>query len=243
MHALRVALLAASLGAGELAASEDAPASAGPAPAMPALCVGLPLLVTVVGGGRFEGAFVSFGEDHLRLSTRDGVIGIAFPLVVSVGVGEGEVPPEVFLAAVRSWSEAARGEALASPPPALVGGASLLLWAGAGPAILGEWKRFAAYSVLEGALLGAGGIMLAKGQYGPLLPLGALDALVRGWAGAEAVDEARRRRRRAAAFAGGMLFPSGDPGATPVAGFVLTVPLGAAVGPRATVEGTERLGL
>jgi hypothetical protein len=79
---------------------------------------------------------------------------------------------------------------------------------------------------VESALLGAGVVMVARGQYGPLLPIGVLDVVVRGWSVAESVAEARRRQRRAAAFATLLPSPGGAGGAAPTVGLVLTAPLG-----------------
>jgi hypothetical protein len=171
------------------------------ATAAPEVRLGIPLTVEVLGGERFDGAFVAWEHDLLVLTTRDGQKRIGLPLILSVEV-EGDVcTPQAFLEGVRRWSEAQRLDALGTPAPVLVAGASVL-WAGAGPAMLGRWKSCLAYSLVEASLLGAGGVMVAKGQYGPLLPLAALDVLVRAWAVGDSVHEAQRRRRRANAFVG-----------------------------------------
>lgn len=189
------------------------------AAAAPEVRLGVPLAVVVLGGERFEGAFVAWEHDHLVLSTRDGQKEIGQPLIEAVEVDGVDCTPQAFLEGIRRWSEAQRLDALSTPPPALVGGACVL-WAGAGQAILGNWKAFLAYSVVEASFVGAGGVMIARGQYGPLLPLAALDVLVRGWAVGDGVHEARLRRRRADAFV--VLAPlpgSGDAG--PAAGLAV----------------------
>ncbi|MFH1466245.1 MAG: hypothetical protein ABIO70_17810 [Pseudomonadota bacterium] len=196
------------------------PVAAVAAADVPALRLGLPLVVSVLGGERLEGAFVAYERDRLVLSTREGQKEIGLPLILSVEVEGSSFTPEAFVEGVRRWSEAQRLDALSTPPPVLVGGASVL-WAGAGPAMLGRWDSFLAYSIVEGALLGAGAVMVARGQYGPLLPLAALDVLVHGWAAGDSVHEARRRRRRANALVGFVPFSDSGDGGFAV-GFTLT---------------------
>ncbi len=163
--------------------------------AVPEVCDGLPLQVEALGGETFVGAFVIIEDDVLALSTRQGIVEIPIPVITNVVVDGLSYSRDAFLEGVRLWAEAVRAEALRTPSPLVVGGLSVL-WAGAGPAALGDWDAFLAYTVLETSFIGAGAVMVANEQYGPLLPLAALDVLLHVWAGSDAVRESRRRRRR-----------------------------------------------
>jgi hypothetical protein len=173
--------------------AEDSPLAE---PAVPTIHSGLRLEVEAIGAVRYEGAFSGMGDEHLLLSTRDGVVEIPMAVVLSIEIGGVSYGPEAFTEGARRWGQAMLDEAVRTPRPVLVGGLSVL-WAGAGPAALGNWKSAAAYSVLEASFLGAGAVMIANEQYGPLLPLAALDALLHAWAAGDSVRESRRRRSRA----------------------------------------------
>jgi len=165
-------------------------------PAVPEIRAGIELVAVALGGERFSGSFVAIEEGSLQLSTRQGPRAIPLPILTAVEIGGQSYAPEPFLEGVRQWSAALREQALSTPPPLLVGTLSLL-WSGAGPAALGDWDGFVTWSLLEAALLGAGAVMVVNEQYGPLLPLAALDLMLHGWSAGESVGEARRRRRRA----------------------------------------------
>lgn len=169
---------------------------AAPAASVPVLHSGIGLEIEALGGLRYQGAFSGLMEDQLLISTREGVLEIPMPVVLSVQVEGVAYAPEAFLEGVRRWGQELVDEAVRTPRPVLVGGLSVL-WAGAGPAALGDWKSAAAYSLLEVSFIGAGVVMISNDQYGPLLPLGALDALLHVWAVSDSVRESRRRRSRA----------------------------------------------
>jgi hypothetical protein len=193
-----LALLAVALLVGPQArAGDETPAEEQPepSPSPPEIRDGVPMQVEVLGGQRFDGAFVGIEDDTLELSMRDGPADLPLPIVVSVEIGGVVYPRDSFLEGVRIWSQELRDRALRTPPPVLVG-ASCVLWAGAGPALLGDWDGFLAYTVLEASFIGAGAIMVADGQFGPLLPLATIDLLLHAWAGVDSVRESRRRRRR-----------------------------------------------
>ncbi len=198
MSSSLIALAFACLGAAPVAALESDPA---PAPVVasdgiPVLRSGIALELEVVGGERYQGAFVGLEDPMLLLSTSEGVEELPMPVVLEVSVEGQPYSPEAFLEGVQRWGQVLVDEAVRVPPPLLVGGLSVL-WAGAGPAALGDRKAAFAYSILELSFIGAGAVMISNDQYGPLLPLAALDGLLHFWAVSESVRESKRRRSRA----------------------------------------------
>jgi hypothetical protein len=167
-----------------------------PAARVPVLHSGIGIEIEAMGDLRYEGAFSGMDEQMLLLSTREGVLEIPMPVVLNVLVEGDPYAPDAFIEGVRRWGQEMIDQAVRTPRPVLVGGLSVV-WAGAGPAALGQWKSAAAYSLLEVSFIGAGAVMIANEQYGPLLPLGALDALLHVWAVSDSVRESRRRRSRA----------------------------------------------
>ncbi|MEC8424487.1 MAG: hypothetical protein VX000_11970, partial [Myxococcota bacterium] len=85
------------------------------------------------------------------------------------------------------------------PPPhpreGVVMGAAVL-WAGAAPASVGDWKKAAAYSLVETVLVGTAVANVRAGGGAVLLPLAGLDVLFKGYAAGEAVRVTRKRRAR-----------------------------------------------
>ena len=221
-------LLAAYLAAAPLprTARAEVPPVDGP---VPELREGLPLQVSLLGGQTVQGAFATVEGEVLRLATPEGVLDLPFALVTELRVDGQPYPPEAFLEGVRRWSAGAASEARSGPPPVLVGVASAL-WAGGGPALLGQWRSCLAYSAVESCLIGAGAIMVARGQYGPLLPLAALDVLLHAWSGAESVTAARRQRRRARALGAVDLALGVGPGGGGTPGLTLGVRVGSREG-------------
>ncbi len=210
MRALTLVVLMAAVPVSVEAAEAAAAAEVEePGAAFPTVRDGLPLQIVALGGQRFDGAFVAIEGEALAISTREGLVELPLPIVVSVEVEGVEYSREAFLEGVHAWALMAKAQALSTPPPALVG-ASSVLWAGAGPAMLGDWDGFLAYTVLEASFIGAGAVMVWNEQYGPLLPLAALDLFLHIWAGTDAVREARRRRRRAKLATTLSLAPAGE---------------------------------
>ena len=207
--------------------AQDVPADANPPgrpSAIPVLAAGTPLELEVVGGQRYEGAFVGIEDPILQLSTRDGVVDIPLPAVVVVNIDGVPYSTEAFREGARQWGQALLDEALRVPHPFLAG-ASSVLWAGAGPAVLGDRKSAFAYTILEISFIGAGAVMISNEQYGPLLPLAALDVMLHVWAGAESVRESKRRRSRAKLVLAPAVVTLG--GSTPVVGLGLVLRAGA----------------
>jgi hypothetical protein len=200
----RLALLGLLLASSpSFAESPDPPPSE---QAVPGIRSGLPLEVQLLGDQRYEGAFVGLEDQRLLLSTREGVVELPLPALVAVTIEGQRYSPEAFLEGTRRWGRQLIESSARVPPPVLVAGASVL-WAGAGPAVLGDWKGFAAYSLLEASFIGAGAVMISNDQYGPLLPLAALDVLLHVWAGSEGVRESKRRRSRARLAVTPLWFP------------------------------------
>ena len=198
---------------------------------------GIPLDVEVIGGQHYVGAFAGLLDEKLQVSTHDGVVEVPLPVVVAVLVEGVSYAPEPFLLGVQRWGQELVEQAVRVPRPALVA-CSSALWAGAGPALLGDWKGFAAYSLLEVSFLGAGAVMIVNEQYGPLLPLAALEGLLHVWAAGDSVRESKRRRARAELALLPTLVPGEGSSAT--LGLGLAVHLGAptTVGPQGTIPRT-----
>jgi hypothetical protein len=81
-----------------------------------------------------------------------------------------------------------------SPPPWSAGLASGL-WAGGGPALLGDWRTCLGYTAVELGLIGAAALFVHERQYGNLVPTLLIDGLLRAHAVSASTSEARRRRR------------------------------------------------
>ena len=81
------------------------------------------------------------------------------------------------------------------PAPGLVFGASLL-WAGSGHAMLGDWREFSSYSIVETALIGGMVWAVSEENFPFLIPLVGLDAIFKGWSARDSHRIARRRRTR-----------------------------------------------
>ncbi len=195
--ALAAALAVADEPRPEAGAAVEPPAGEASAEAaVPVIRDGIGLVVEVIGGERYEGAFVGLAQERLKLSTHDGLIELPVPVLVGVEVEGAPYSVEAFREGVRAWGRALVDASVRTPRPVVVVGLSVL-WAGAGPAALGQWKSAGAYSLLEASFLGAGAVMIANEQYGPLLPLAALDGLLHVWAATDSAREARRRRARA----------------------------------------------
>lgn len=223
-----VIALGLSLASPPLLASEPEPApgsQVAPEEAVPRIRSGLPLELELLGDQRYEGAFVGVEEKQLLLSTYDGLIRLPLPALVAVTIEGWRYSPEAFLQGTQRWGQELIEQSARVPRPVLVAGASVF-WAGAAPAMLGDWKGFAAYSLLEASFIGAGVVMVSNDQYGPLLPLAALDLLLHVWAGTEGVRESKRRRARTRLALTPIVVP-GEGGERPVAFGLVLGPAGA----------------
>ena len=60
--------------------------------------------------------------------------------------------------------------------------------------MVGDWRRAAAYTLVEGVLIGTAVANIRAGGGAVLLPLAGLDLLFKGYAAGEAVRVTRRRR-------------------------------------------------
>jgi len=170
------------------------------------LRTGVELVVALLGGEVFKGAFVMANDEQLELSAEQGRRVLPLGTVQSIDVAGERWTVSQFSAAVDAWSRQLVEESIATPPPVLVGALSLV-WAGAGPLALGDHKGFLAYSAIELALVGAGVAMVAQGETAQLIPLVFLDGIFHAWAIGDSVREATRRRRRLRARLA--LLPSG----------------------------------
>jgi hypothetical protein len=186
-------------------------ANAGPEPAAtasaPVLYDGIEMDVSALGQVRYSGAFAGMADDQLRLSTPDGVVEVPMPVIEQVTISGVVYGPDEFSEGLRRWGQQLLDEVARVPHPALVGGLSVV-WSGAGPAALGDWKGALSYTLLEGCFVGAGAVMVIEEQYGPLLPLAALDLLLHVWAVSDSVRESKRRRARAALAVGPLALPA-----------------------------------
>jgi hypothetical protein len=156
------------------------------------------LVLELVGGARVEGWYFSSADGVLTVSANNTFQRV--PVVSIVGVErDGELlPMETFRAEVAEQQQ--RLDAFrADPPPHPSGGVVIgaaVLWAGAAPAAVGDWKKAAAYSLVEGVLVGTAIANINSGGGAVLLPLAGLDVLFKGYAAGEAVRVTRKRRAR-----------------------------------------------
>ena len=156
------------------------------------------LRLELAGGVEVEGWFYSCADGVLTLSGADTLRRVPIAGIVAVERDGEPLPLEVFRAEVAD--EQARLDAFrASPPPhprpGVVVGAAVL-WAGAAPAAVGDWKRAAGYSLVEGVIVGTALANINAGSGAVLIPLAALDVLFKGYAAGEAVRVTRKRRAR-----------------------------------------------
>ena len=81
------------------------------------------------------------------------------------------------------------------PPPVVVSGLSWI-WAGAGHAALGEWKKSGLYAMVDCVLWGTGAFAVLQGQqFAILIPLAGVEILFRGASAGQAARISRERRR------------------------------------------------
>ena len=165
--------------------------------------------LVLAGGAVVEGRFLYAEPSAVVLSVpaQDDDVSVPLVIVDAVEVNGAAVGLEAFRAeAAAAWSqrEALLGGLPGAPHPAAVATASVVLWSGAGHAMMRDWRAFGGYSALEGMLLGAIAVNVATENGGPLPALIGLDVLLRAFAAQESARVARRRReiQRAAEMSG-----------------------------------------
>jgi hypothetical protein len=154
------------------------------------------LELQIAGGSHLSGWFYSVADGVLTLSGGDTFQSVPVASITSVR-RDGELLPldrfHAEVGAAQATLEAFRADPPPHPAAGVVIGASVL-WAGAAPAAVGDWKRFAAYSVVEGVLVGTAIANVSAGSGAVLLPLAALDILFKGYAAGESVRVTKKRR-------------------------------------------------
>lgn len=156
------------------------------------------LTLTLVGGASLTGWFVGVDQGVLRVSGDNRFTDVALDQVLAVRRDGEEMALQDFLveaAEAQARLEALRADPPSTPPPALVGGASML-YAGAGHAALGEWKGAATWALVDSVILSAAAYNLfVEDSIPAAIPVLALDLLIKGAAAGDAARIARRRRR------------------------------------------------
>lgn len=156
------------------------------------------LTLGLVGGARVEGWFYSSADGVLTVSANNTLQRVPLVSIVSVARDGEPLPMETFRGEVadqQNLLDAFRADPPPHPREGVVIGAAVL-WAGAAPAAVGDWKKAAAYSLVEGVLVGTAIANINTGGGAVLLPLAGLDLLFKGYAAGEAVRVTRRRRAR-----------------------------------------------
>ncbi len=156
------------------------------------------LVLQLAGGAEVRGWFYSVKDGVLTVSGENRFTPVPVSAVVGVQRDGAPLPLDVFhreVAQAQARLDAMRADPPPHPPAGVVIGASVL-WAGAAPASVGNWKKAAAYSVVEGILVGTAAANVSQGSGAVLVPLLGLDVLFKGYAAGEAVRVTRRRRDR-----------------------------------------------
>ena len=169
------------------------------------------LTLSLAGGVDVTGWFLRAERGDVVLMV-DGVqTPVPVALISAARRGGVELPMAEFRAEVAEAEDrltALRTAPMPRPPPVVVGGLSMI-WAGAGYASLGDWREAAAWSVVDGVMLGtAAYAAFGSRDRGLLISAVGLDLFFRGYAAADSARQARRRRTSAAA--GARSGPSSD---------------------------------
>lgn len=170
------------------------------------------LVVGLVGGATVEGWFYASADGVLTVSANDTLQRVPLVSIVSVSRDGEPLPMSTFRAEIAEQQrrlDAFRADPPPHPREGVVIGAAVL-WAGAAPASVGDWKKAAAYSLVEGVLVGTALVNINSGGGAVLLPLAGLDVLFKGYAAGEAVRVTRKRRAQLRPRA------SSDPSGSPV---------------------------
>ena len=160
------------------------------------------LVLQLQDGTEVRGWYYAVDTESLVLSGENRLTKVPIAAIESVLRDEEVLSIASFHAEVEVVLAAARAERANPPPhphPVLVAGASML-WAGAGHALLGEWKEARGYSIVEGVILGAAAYnVYRRSALGVLVSLAALDLLFKLYAAEESMQLTRVRRARLAA--------------------------------------------
>jgi hypothetical protein len=154
------------------------------------------LELELAGGTQISGWFYSVADGVLTVSGDNRFQSVPVASITSVRRDGDPLPLDRFHAEVsasQATLDAMRADPPPHPPSGVVIGAAVL-WAGAAPAAVGDWKRCAAYSVVEGVLVGTAIANVSAGGGAVLVPLVALDVLFKGYAAGEAVRVTKKRR-------------------------------------------------
>lgn len=154
------------------------------------------LELELAGGVQIAGWFYSVADGVLTVSGDNRFQSVPVAAVTSVRRDGAPLAMDRFHAEVsasQATLDAMRADPPPHPPSGVVMGAAVL-WAGAAPAAVGNWKKFAAYSVVEGVLVGTAIANVSAGGGAVLFPLLALDVLFKGYAAGEAVRVTKKRR-------------------------------------------------
>lgn len=156
------------------------------------------LTLQIVGGAEVEGWFYSCADGVLTVSGNNTLQRVPLVSIMAVERDGEPLPMQTFRAEVAEQQarlDSFRADPPPHPAPGVVIGASVL-WAGAAPAAVGDWKKAAAYSLVEGVLVGTAIANINSGSAAVLIPLAGLDVLFKGYAAGEAVRVTRKRRAR-----------------------------------------------
>jgi hypothetical protein len=164
----------------------------------------------LVAGGELEGRVLTGDDEGLTLTFDNREQVVPWTLVeVALVNGEPMDLPQLEREVIEFDLRRQKPPPDRSGPPLAVVGASSILWPGTGHLLLGDWRSFVGYSVLEAGLLGAAAWWIfVEGNAAPVVPIAGLSGAFRVWSAADAVYTARKRRTRvglAPIPAGGMV--------------------------------------
>lgn len=161
----------------------------------------------LVAGGELEGRVLSGDEDGLTLTFDNREQAVPWVLVGRALVnGDPMELPQLQREVIEFDLSRQPPIPERSAPPVAVVGAASILWPGTGQLLLGDWRSFVGYSVLEVGLVGAAvWWVFVEGNAAPVVPIAALSGAFRVWSAADAVYTARKRR----ALVGLVPFPEG----------------------------------
>ena len=158
-----------------------------------ALAPGEQLTLELVGDVVVAGTFRDTDGQSVVLNVDGSPLRIELSLVEQASRDGLPLAPDVLRAEAQAWSDTRvdPGRAL---HPALVGTASAL-WPGSGHLLLGEWRKWAGYALIDGSLLALGSWYAIREQAPKAAAaLLGLDMVFRVYAVREAVRDAQRRR-------------------------------------------------
>ena len=151
------------------------------------------LELALMGGQTVEGWFYRATPSSVVLSGGNRFTEVPLGVIVGATVNGSPWTVAVFSAEVER-SVPNVPERAPRPAP-WVAGAGSALWAGAGQAMIHDWRGAAAWSAVEVGLLGAGALAIHEDAgFGVLIPIIGLDLLFKGTSARDAARRARARR-------------------------------------------------